>query len=169
MSNSYCNALCRGDTQDEVARSRSLRGPNRSSEKKRHKTGFPEGLNEGQLGEYSIALAYDPQRSSFQQCRSSKNQCTSAQLHRLHTGSTQMSCLGIDVSSTVQGSELDHITVEGIEATDALGRAICQSQLTVCCENVAPLNLDLKLSPDDLEPVFSGAAWAGTVLWRAAA
>ena len=80
-----------------------------------------------------------------------------------------MSCLGIDVSSTVQGSELDHITVEGIEATDALGRAICQSQLTVRCEGVAPLNLDLKLSPDDLEPVFSGAAWAGTVLWRAAA
>ena len=40
-----------------------------------------------------------------------------------------MSCLGIDVSSTVQGSELEHITVEGIEATDALGRAICQSQL----------------------------------------
>ena len=29
--------------------------------------------------------------------------------------------------------------------------------------------MDLKLSPDDLEPVFSGAAWAGTVLWRAAA
>ena len=80
-----------------------------------------------------------------------------------------MSCLGIDVSSTVQGSELEHITVEGIEATDALGRAICQSQLTVRCEGVAPLNLDLKLSPDDLEPVFSGAAWAGTVLWRAAA
>ena len=31
-----------------------------------------------------------------------------------------MSCLGIDVSSTVQGSELEHITVEGIEATDVL-------------------------------------------------
>ena len=89
---------------------------------------------------------------------------TALQLH-----SNKMSCLGIDVSSTVQGSELDHITVEGIEATDALGRAICQSQLTVRCEGVAPLNLDLKLSPDDLEPVFSGAAWAGTVLWRAAA
>ena len=95
---------------------------------------------------------------------------TIAQLHRLHCSKAQiMSCLGIDVSSTVQGSELDHITVEGIEATDALGRAICQSQLTVRCEGVAPLNLDLKLSPDDLEPVFSGAAWAGTVLWRAAA
>lgn len=80
-----------------------------------------------------------------------------------------MSCLGIDVCSTVQGSELDHLTVEGIEATDALGRAICQSELTVHCDRFSPLKLDLKLGPDDLEPVFSGAAWAGTVLWRAAA
>ena len=77
-----------GETQ---GRGRAVQEPSRSKSILRKKRGtkrvFPR-LNRGKLGEYSIALAYDPSRSSFQQCRSSKNQCTSAQLHRLHTGST---------------------------------------------------------------------------------
>ena len=59
MSNSYCNALCRGDTQDEVARSRSLRSVHKSAEKKT-KNGFFEAIELGQNREHSIAIGLRP-------------------------------------------------------------------------------------------------------------
>jgi len=81
-----------------------------------------------------------------------------------------MSCLGVNVCTTVDDpADTPHLEIEGVEATDAQGGIVCQSSLTVRLGDAAPLALDLRLAPDDLEPVFSGAAWAGTVLWRAAA
>ncbi|KAH8071443.1 lysine methyltransferase [Aureococcus anophagefferens] len=85
-----------------------------------------------------------------------------------------MSTLGIEVATTVEPMETDYIVVEGAESTDALGAAICQSSLTIRMERdgaelAKPLELTLKMTPDTIEPVFSGASWAGTVLWRAAA
>ena len=85
-----------------------------------------------------------------------------------------MSTLGIEVATTVEPMETDYIVVEGAESTDALVAAICQSSLTIRMERdgaelAKPLELTLKMTPDTIEPVFSGASWAGTVLWRAAA
>ena len=85
-----------------------------------------------------------------------------------------MSTLGIEVSTTVEPMETDYMVVEGAESTDAMGQAICQSSLRIRmeCEGrelAKPLDLTLKMTPDTIEPVFSGASWAGTVLWRAAA
>ncbi|KAJ8598080.1 hypothetical protein CTAYLR_005583 [Chrysophaeum taylorii] len=60
------------------------------------------------------------------------------------------------------------VVIEGAESVDAHGQVICQSSLRVRTDGVPPLSLSLRLTPDQLEPVFSGAAWAGTVLWRAA-
>ena len=85
-----------------------------------------------------------------------------------------MSTLGIEVSTTVEPMETDHMIIEGAEEVDGMGQVICQSSLKVRMETDGspicdPLELDLKMTPDMIEPVFSGAAWAGTVLWRAAA
>ena len=76
-----------------------------------------------------------------------------------------MSTLGIEVATTVEPMETDYIVVEGAESTDALGAAICQSSLTIRMERdgaelAKPLELTLKMTPDTIEPVFSGASWA---------
>ncbi|KAH8062119.1 lysine methyltransferase [Aureococcus anophagefferens] len=73
-----------------------------------------------------------------------------------------MSTLGIEVATTVEPMETDYIVVEGAESTDALGAAICQSSLTIRMERdgaelAKPLELTLKMTPDTIEPVFSGA------------
>ena len=54
-----------------------------SAEKKRRKRVF-RGIELGQNREHSLQSAYDPSRSSKQQCRSSKHQCSAAQCIRLH-------------------------------------------------------------------------------------
>ena len=70
--------------RDEVARSRSLRSVQKSAEKKRRKTGFSRRLNWAKIASIALQSAYDPSRSSKQQCRSSKHQCSAAQCIRLH-------------------------------------------------------------------------------------
>ena len=48
--------------------------------------------------------------------------------------------------------------------------AACEQTLevTVPLAVERKLRLDLRMSENELEPIFSGAAWAGTVFWRAA-
>mmetsp|Transcript_25812 Transcript_25812/g.79413 ORF Transcript_25812/g.79413 Transcript_25812/m.79413 type:complete len:271 (-) Transcript_25812:58-870(-) len=84
------------------------------------------------------------------------------------------SLLGIESVTDAEDARWRRIRIEGIEKTDALGQVICQSSLrfVVLAEDqetpLCELALSVQLTPDTIEPIFSGAAWAGTVLWRAA-
>lgn len=76
------------------------------------------------------------------------------------------SLLGIE-TSVDEDSRSSRTRIQGVERTDQLGRVVCQSGLTFHAGDLT-LKLSLKLTPETIEPIFSGAAWAGTVLWRAA-
>lgn len=76
--------------------------------------------------------------------------------------------LGIETATDTEDDEYTSLAIENGASVDAVGRVICQSSLRVNVIGEAPLELSLQLTPDSLEPIFSGAAWAGTVLWRAA-
>jgi len=80
--------------------------------------------------------------------------------------------LGIETSLEACGYS-SRIKIDGAEATDALGQVICQSSIRFQANDGTEktfdtLDLSLQLTPETIEPIFSGAAWAGTVLWRAA-
>lgn len=79
-----------------------------------------------------------------------------------------MSLLGIEVAVEEDESSGSRLKIEGGETVDALGQVICQEWLRVWVSAEERLELSLRLTEDKIEPIFSGAAWAGTVLWRAA-
>lgn len=79
-----------------------------------------------------------------------------------------MSLLGIEVSSDFDEGWTSRVRIEGAESIDALGQVICQESLSLIVDEDLKLDLSVCLAEDEIEPIFSGAAWAGTVLWRAA-
>ena len=79
----------------------------------------------------------------------------------------------------VAGPPLSLVSNTCVE-TDGMDNEVCETEMTVGvplpaagrsdARGATPrqLELDLRLGQDEIEPIFSGAAWAGTVLWRAA-
>lgn len=81
--------------------------------------------------------------------------------------------VGLTTAST-ELEELEHLKVATDAAVDGQGSIICQSAIRLRMVDgdatlAAPLDLTLRMTEAAIEPLFSGAAWAGTVLWRAAA
>ena len=67
-------------------------------------------------------------------------------------------------------SNVPRLLVETSATLDANGRTICEDEMVVCIPSLSGKTLTLALNHEeyDLEPIFSGAAWAGSVLWAAA-
>lgn len=88
---------------------------------------------------------------------------------------TTMSILGVQCACEAEAGEYSsRLKIVSADSTDPLGHVTCQQSLSIQIHAAdgspigSPLTLSLRLTPDKLEPIFSGAAWAGTVLWRAA-
>lgn len=86
-----------------------------------------------------------------------------------------MSILGVQCACEAEADDYSsRLKITSTESTDALGHVTCQQSLNIQIQSAdgtpigSPLALSLRLTPDKLEPIFSGATWAGTVLWRAA-